>query len=155
MTIDATLSRDGTYVGTLTGDERSCRLQATTDTRTRMLFERALHDGTPQYTDHRHGTASTIVRRTLHPGEPGFSLALVHHLRRSGLNVQIHHPELDAEIRSLLAHADGDRAAAVRLLRELPEMTYLERTFLLKKLRDTSSRAVRSSRPSANPSDPS
>lgn len=134
MIVDVYRGKD--RVGTLRLDRSSHNVERTSDKSFSGLIDRAFRSGIDRLRDIVHDGAHSVVREPVKPNEPGFALALIEWLRRRGFEVRIRHPEVDKEIRSILANLPNDQPLKGKILNELPTMSYLEKTFILTKLQE-------------------
>src|SRR3989344_6442016 len=75
-----------------------------------------------------------IVEQAVKKTDPNFPIALKEYLARAGYEVQEIYPEIEGEIKSLLANFPEDEDIQ-KILQRLPDMSHLEQTFLLEELR--------------------
>jgi hypothetical protein len=74
---------------------------------------------------------SIIMEEPIKETNPSFPLAVRQFLERAGYKVIEKHPEAEKEIRDILADFPDDNPDRADILKRLPEMGYLEQTFLL------------------------
>ncbi len=134
MTTD--IYRGTTHLGTLQVDESGYTLKPISDSTLKALLDRSFREGVHRFRDVHDENRQIIVREPIKPEHPGFPLALFEWLRSQGLDVRIRHPEVDEEIRLLLAKLPDNQLIKGQVLQQLSSMNYLEKTFIIEKLKE-------------------
>lgn len=78
---------------------------------------------------------STIIESPIKKEDPNYFLAIKDFLKRAGYIVTEKHPEALEEIKKLLEGFPDDNPDKIDILKRLPEMSYLEQTFILEALK--------------------
>ena len=101
----------------------------------------ALRDGITIRRDvyNAHSSSYSILEEPITKDDPQFGLAFKDFLRRAGFIVRQLHPETDEAIKKLLEKFPNDNADKQDILTRLPQASFREKTFLLKKLQDLQS----------------
>lgn len=76
----------------------------------------------------------SIIKRRVSKDDPNFHLAFKQFLERKGYDVEEKHPEVEKEIRQLLADFPDEDLDKQDILKRLPDMSYLEQTIILEGL---------------------
>lgn len=82
-----------------------------------------------------NGKEISMVEEMVSGNDVGFPLALKEFIERNGCNVIEQHPEIEEEIKKLLADFPDDNADKIDILKRLLEMSYLEQTIILEGLK--------------------
>lgn len=106
------------------------------DVNFKVILDSVFKDGVPRFFDFENKDGREMAVSVIKPNEKDFDLALLGWLRRNGYQVEIVDPKLDKTVESLIKNLPDSpfKSGAVR---ELPNMTYLEKTFLLEEIKKT------------------
>lgn len=106
----------------------------------RNFLEQAIQEGIPNIQEVVDTTkGSRFIMETSEPvSNADFPRVLEQFLTRRGYRVDSIFPEEDEEIKDLLAAFPDDNTDKVEIVARLPQMSRLEKTFILRALRDRS-----------------
>ena len=104
------------------------------------FIEDALKNGIKQNKELVEDNKRVIYEVDIKQSDSNFPLAFLEWLRRHGYKVEILHPEVDKEIDELSKKIPKDNPIRKKIAEDLPNMTYLEKTFILEVLRKTDKR---------------
>jgi hypothetical protein len=96
------------------------------------FMKSALQEGITRLDDHHSENGESVLVEVLtDKNDPLFELACIEWLCRKGYIAIAHHPEIDEDIRKMIALIRDNEGLKNRILRELPKMTYAEKTFFI------------------------
>lgn len=133
MIID--ILKNNTYLGTLKFEENVPIFEGKCDEKLRKFVERSLKTGISCFRDVRIDSESSIIEEDVAKDDPLYTLAFTEWLKRHDYEVRQQHPEVDKEIHELAQKIPDDNPVKKQILKELGGMNYLEKTFILKKLK--------------------
>lgn len=132
MTAD--IFRHGARLGRLTLGEGRTEWSGGDET-VRLLVDAAGRDGVEIFSHMSIPGRRDLVRNRIAPADPSFPTAVFEMLRERGYRIVELHPEVDAEITRLAERIPPEHPVRRQLNELLPTMTYLEKTYILEKLR--------------------
>lgn len=124
----------GREVGHLSFDAGNQPVLDSTDAGLQTLLEQGEAKGVPVFNDVYVGGMRVKIETFIRSGEPLFPFALQQWLERQGYEVFNLHPETDDEIIRSLEHLT-DSSLKDKIRAWLPTASYLEKTYLIAKLR--------------------
>jgi hypothetical protein len=135
--LKADILRDGVHLGHLLIEGDTAMFEG--DSAVKSLVYGAVRDGIPRWKEITLSDSKRIVEEAITKDDPHFDLALVVWLRREGYDVLEDHSEVDLAIEKLLGQlpaAEKWQKIKVETQKELPQANFLEKTYLLEKLRE-------------------
>lgn len=136
-----TIQQRGKAVGTLVfGKDNIPQLSGSADEALQSFVSSSLKSGITRLCDIHTDSQSTIVEERIDQSDTNFPLAFIQWLQRHGYNVELQHPEADERIRKLTDALPKGNELREKILQTLPTMSYLEKTFILKKLEESLSK---------------
>ena len=136
----ADISKHNQRLGTLNfGDDGKLTFEGEIDRELAAFVKQSLERGITRSKDIRKGTAQVIVEEPISSDNQLFPLAFIEWLSSHGYDVTVRHPEVDQEIEKLLGNipdTPDTHELKDKIRAELPSMNYLEKTFILEKLKE-------------------
>jgi hypothetical protein len=136
--VKADILRDGVHLGHLLIEGDTATFEG--DSTVKSLVYGAVRDGIPRWKEITLPDQKRIVEEAITKDDPHFDLAMVVWLRREGYDVSEDHSEVDSAIEKLLGQLPADekwKKIKADAQKELPKANFLEKTFLLEKLRES------------------
>jgi hypothetical protein len=131
-------SSDGKPLGSIRFQDQNAVLDAIEDEYFLEFAKRSLIKGITVFHDiyDDEHDRFVMVEKPVYQLDPHFDLAFVKFLEINGYGVTVEHPELDEEIQRVLNSYPPDENKQ-EIIIKLPELNYLQKTFLLKELKDS------------------
>ncbi len=99
------------------------------------MIQKLIRDGVPRLRHDQSAQEDIISIEMVKDSDANFVYALREHLIKIGFDVVERHPEMEVEIKSILADFPDSNPDKKDILADLESMSYLEQTALLKGLR--------------------
>lgn len=131
-------TREGKLLGTLSFPESNqVQFIDKPDKEFANFVKQAQEQGITQLRDIYDEQTKTfsLVEGPIGQGDKNYPLAFREFLERHGYQVEELHLEIEAEITRLLADFPDNNQDKIDMLRRLPDMSYLEQTFILEELK--------------------
>jgi len=121
------------FLATIEFHEDAVGFVGKTDSGLAEQFKKWQKTGIDTYRDISDDSKQKLIMQTkkIKPGEKGYAVALISHLRRSGYGVVPDAGQVKAEVLKLLTEYSEFRAEKDELVRALSTMSYLEATSVL------------------------
>ncbi len=134
---DIKILKNKKEVGRIKVQDCKLKLENSASGELAALIQKAETEGITRLRDIHQNNIITTIEENVTPSDPHFYLALLGWLRRNGYEVIPATPDIDKRLIALIKRLPDEVKEKTELLKEVPDLTYLEKTFLLEELEES------------------